>query len=178
MGLTTDTASGPNPLIYRCLYVRTLRLTEWRSRARGLNFGVCFHLCLIFYTLCMRAIKALERLCTYTGSSEPWLFTGKLCELPGSDVNVEGKSRPWMRSKVLSVDVLKFQTLLACQKCLDKQCRPRSDCFCRSSLIRVLSVCYIKKHFVTSNPENQHFLVSEKCSNFLNIHYTSLIHMA
>ena len=27
------------------------------------------------------------------------------------------------------VIVLKFQTLVACQKGLDKQCRPRSDCF-------------------------------------------------
>ena len=27
------------------------------------------------------------------------------------------------------VDVLKFRTLVACKKGLDKQCRPRSDCF-------------------------------------------------
>ena len=28
-----------------------------------------------------------------------------------------------------TVNVLKFRTLVACQKGLDKQCRPRSDCF-------------------------------------------------
>ena len=31
----------------------------------------------------------------------------------------------------------KFWTLIACQKILDKQSRPRSDCFWRSSLIKV-----------------------------------------
>ena len=35
------------------------------------------------------------------------------------------------------VNVLKFRTLYACQKGLDKQGRPRSDCFWRSSLIRI-----------------------------------------
>ena len=28
-----------------------------------------------------------------------------------------------------TANVSKFQTLVACQKGLDKQCRPRSDCF-------------------------------------------------
>ena len=33
------------------------------------------------------------------------------------------------------VDVLKFRTQVACQKGLDKQSRPRLDCFFRCSLI-------------------------------------------
>ena len=43
-------------------------------------------------------------------------------------------------------------------KLLAKQGRLRSDCFWRSSLIRVLSVCYFDKHFVNSSPENQQFI--------------------
>ena len=31
---------------------------------------------------------------------------------------------------------------VACQKGIDKQCRPRSDCFWKSSVIRVFPVCY------------------------------------
>ena len=34
--------------------------------------------------------------------------------------------------KVCTVTVLKFRTLVACQKGIDKQCRPRSDCFLRA----------------------------------------------
>ena len=51
-----------------------------------------------------------------------------------------------------TVNVLKIRTLVACQKGLDKQRRPRSDCFCRSSLIWVFTVCYSDKHFVNSSP--------------------------
>ena len=61
-----------------------------------------------------------------------------------------------------TVNVLKFRTLVACQKGIDKQCRPRSDCFWRSSLIRVFSVCYSDKHFVNSSPENQLFIWKQK----------------
>ena len=65
------------------------------------------------------------------------------------------------------VNALKFITLFACQKGLDKQFRPRSDCFMRSSLIRVFPVCYSDKHFVNS-PDNLHFIgeQKEKCSKF------------
>ena len=52
--------------------------------------------------------------------------------------------------------VLKFRTLVACQKGLDKQLRLRSDCFW--SLTRVFPVCYSDKHFVNSSPKNQHFV--------------------
>ena len=55
---------------------------------------------------------------------------------------------------LIRVDVLKFQTLVTCQKGLDKQCRPRSDCSLISSLIRVFPLCYADKHFVKSSPEN------------------------
>ena len=43
-----------------------------------------------------------------------------------------------------------------CQKDLDKQHRPWSDCFFRSSLIRVCAVCYSDKYFVIFNPDNHH----------------------
>ena len=48
------------------------------------------------------------------------------------------------------------------QKDIDKQCRPRSDCFWRSSLIRVFPVCYSDKHFVTSSLEKQDFICQHK----------------
>ena len=53
---------------------------------------------------------------------------------------------------------LKFRTHIACKKCLDKQWRPRSDCFWRSSLIRVFPDCYSDNHFVDSKIDNQHFI--------------------
>ena len=65
-------------------------------------------------------------------------------------------------------NVLKFQTLLACQKDIDKQCRPRSDCFFRSSLNRVFPVCYSDKHFVTSCPHNQHSIFEQKLKSVGN----------
>ena len=49
------------------------------------------------------------------------------------------------------VNVLKFWTLVTCYKGPDKQCRPRSDCFWTSSLIRVFPV-------VHSSLDNQHFI--------------------
>ena len=41
---------------------------------------------------------------------------------------------------------------------LDKQCRTRSDCFWRCSLIRIFPLCYSDKHFVNASPENQPFI--------------------
>ena len=55
------------------------------------------------------------------------------------------------------MNVLKFRTIDVCLNSLDKQCRPRSDCFFRSSLIRVFPVCYSDKHFVNSSLE-KHFI--------------------
>ena len=51
-----------------------------------------------------------------------------------------------------------IEELVVCQTSLDKQCRPRSDCFWRSSLIRVFPVCYSDSIFMNSCPENQHFI--------------------
>ena len=52
---------------------------------------------------------------------------------------------PTMMTKQTTVNVLKFQMLVTCQKGLDKQCRPRSDCFWRSSLFRssLIWVCTV-----------------------------------
>ena len=60
------------------------------------------------------------------------------------------------------VNVQKFQTGVGCQKSLDKQCRPRSDCFFRSSLIRVFPVCHSHKYFVNFSPDNQPFHYEQK----------------
>ena len=83
------------------------------------------------------------------------------------------------RSKILNT--------IVCQKSLDKQCRPRSDCFFRSSLIRVFPVCYSDEHFWISNPENQHFICKQKeksAKNFRTFtvytwsyHYSNLGHV-
>ena len=48
---------------------------------------------------------------------------------------------------VITVNVLTFQTLVACQKGMDKECRPRSDV-----------TCYSDKHFGTFSPDNLHFI--------------------
>ena len=56
----------------------------------------------------------------------------------------------------------KVRTLVACQKGLDKLCRPRSDSFWRSSLIRAFPVCHSAKHFINSSPDNQHFIWEQK----------------
>ena len=56
-----------------------------------------------------------------------------------------------------TVNVLNLTTIFL-PKRLRQKCRPRSDCFWRSSLIRVFSVCYSDMHFVNFSPENQLFL--------------------
>ena len=61
-----------------------------------------------------------------------------------------------------TVNVINFGTLVACQICIDKQCRPRPDCFWRSSLIWAFPVCYSDKYFVNSSPENQYFIWEQK----------------
>ena len=45
---------------------------------------------------------------------------------------------------------------------INNQCRPRSDCFWRSSLIRVFPVCYSDKHFLNSSPDCPHFIWGQK----------------
>ena len=51
--------------------------------------------------------------------------------------------------------VINFKHYSWLPKDLDKQCRPRSDCFSRSSLIRVFPVCYSDKHFVNNSPNKE-----------------------
>ena len=50
-------------------------------------------------------------------------------------------------STSLTVNVLKVQTPKFLANAICKQCRPRSDCSRRSSLIRVFTVCHSTKHF-------------------------------
>ena len=68
--------------------------------------------------------------------------------------------------KPIKVNILKFRTLLACHKGIDKQLRPRLDL---SSLIRMFPVCYSDKWSVNSSPDNHLFIWEEikiKCSKF------------
>ena len=46
------------------------------------------------------------------------------------------------KQSITSLSLLVGTTVGVCQKCQDKQCRPRSKCFWRSSLIRVFPLCY------------------------------------
>ena len=68
----------------------------------------------------------------------------------------------WFYIFSITVNAQKFLTLVACQKGLGKQRRSRSDCFWRSSLIRVFSVCYSDKHFLNYSPGSQHFIWEQK----------------
>ena len=48
----------------------------------------------------------------------------------------------------------KIQHWLPVKKGLEKQCRPRSDCFWKSSLASVNPVCYSYKHYVNSSSDS------------------------
>ena len=78
------------------------------------------------------------------------------------DPSVHFSSFSFMISHRLYIAVLKFVTLVICKKGLGKQRRPRSDCFWRSSLIRVFPVCYSDKYFVNSSIDNPHFIWEQK----------------
>ena len=71
-----------------------------------------------------------------------------------------------LKTKLITVNVLKFWTLVTCPKGLDKQVRPRSDCFWRSRLIRVCPVCYSDKQFVNSSPDYHHLVGNRKRNVF------------
>ena len=66
----------------------------------------------------------------------------------------------WIQSECSfkAVNILKFRPLVAFQQRLDKQGRPRSDYFGRSSLIRAFPVCYSDEHFVDYSLDNQYFI--------------------
>ena len=66
----------------------------------------------------------------------------------------------WIYTVVATV--LKFWTLLTCQKDHDKQCR--------SSLIRVFPVCYSDKHFVNFSTE-KHFIWEQKEKGVQNLEH-------
>ena len=72
-----------------------------------------------------------------------------------------------------TVNVLKILTPHTSQKGLDKQCRPKLDCFWRSSLIKVFHVCYPDKHFVNSSSDNHHFSWEQKENSICTIWKTS-----
>ena len=67
----------------------------------------------------------------------------------------------------------KFWTLFAWQKGIDKQGRPRLDCFWRSSLIRVFPICCSDKKFEFQPWKPTFYLRTEtqKCSKFSNIYW-------
>ena len=65
----------------------------------------------------------------------------------GSPESTLVKNSHCWKSHAVAVDALKFWRLIACQICLDKQTRPRSDCF--------FPVHYSDKHFVNSSPDRE-----------------------
>ena len=67
-----------------------------------------------------------------------------------------------LTERVITVNVLKFQTPVACLKGLMKQHSPNAHCFLRSSLTRVFAVCLSDMHFVNFSPDNQHFVGNRK----------------
>ena len=67
------------------------------------------------------------------------------------------------------VKVLKFWTLVASPNAIDKQCRPRSDCFWRSSLIRVFPVCYSDMYLVNPSPDNPHFFLKTESEKVFEV---------
>ena len=75
------------------------------------------------------------------------------------------------------VIVLNFLTLVACQNGLDKQCRPRSDCFWRSSLIWDFPIGCSEKHFVNSSHDKQHFIWEQKEKSVQNFRTFYCIHL-
>ena len=92
----------------------------------------------------------------YTDSSESTLVKSPHC---------------W-KSHVMAhmVNVLKFPSLNTCQKGLDKQGRPRSDCFWWSSLIRdslfailtsILQISALKTNILFENRKRKMFGISE-----------------
>ena len=73
---------------------------------------------------------------------------------------------------IITIDDLKFRTPVARPKCLDKQCRPRSECFwIRASLFAILT----RILWITVSMTNI-FLRTERemCSKFKNIYPTYL----
>ena len=77
----------------------------------------------------------------------------------------------WLEIKLelnkTTVNVLKFG-IVVCHKSQDKQGRPRS------SLIRIFSVCFSDKHFVSASPDNQHFNWEEKKKRVWNFRTVSI----
>ena len=101
-------------------------------------------------------LGCLRWLLQIIGRSAQWSFSSLWPPFDHQDSkNIETW---WLSENYYTVKVLKFRTLVVCQKSIDKQCRLRSDCFWRSSLIRVFSVCYYDKHFGNSSPDIQHFI--------------------
>ena len=77
----------------------------------------------------------------------------------------------WQPGRVLhTVNVLRFQTLVACQfgQSIKHTAQTQISCFWRNSLIRVFPVCYSDKNFCEFQPDYQHFLWKQckKCSKF------------
>ena len=58
------------------------------------------------------------------------------------------------------VDVLKFRILVACQKGIDRQCRPRSEL--RKQSDQGLLCLLFDKNFVNSSSNNQHLRTERK----------------
>ena len=81
------------------------------------------------------------------------------------------------RETPYTVNVLKCQTVVACQRALHKQRRPRSDCFWRSSLVRVFAVLLFWQAFCEFQPWKQIFYLNIEISvqNFRTLTVSSIL---
>ena len=69
-----------------------------------------------------------------------------------------------------------IEELVFCQTSLEKQCRPRSDCFWWSNLIKIFTVCYYDSIFVNSSPENYYFIWEQKEKGVWNFRKFTIAH--
>ena len=82
----------------------------------------------------------------------PWSDTFNLQQMAISNVaafsKITNKTWYFMRIVCWQAILMKYHTLFFSEnwESLDKQCRPRLDCFWRSSLIMVFPFCYSDKH--------------------------------
>ena len=122
-----------------------------------------------FFTLCYRRCSKIWTIVACQKDQDraaPDLSTSEEAVWSGSSLFDFRPSMLWIPALITNIlfentDVREFRTFIVghlkigrsvfpAKKDLDKQVRPRSDCFWRSSLIRVFPVCYSDKHFVNS----------------------------
>ena len=130
--------------------------------------------CSIVYAHCLLPGRAFASLYVL-------LFLEKEAEIGGRDCAlIENKKINYSRcsktSNTGSYHHMGKILITSClQKGIDKQCRPRSDCFFRSSPIRVFPVCSSDKHFKNSSLVNNHFIGEPKENSVPNFRNFTIV---